>query len=248
MINRLSGLTAVILAGGKGTRIADFNPGVPKPVVHVAGRPFLAYILAQLKTLGVVNVIISAGFNADVLRTRMESNIPSGLNVFYFDEPVPLGTAGGASYALRAYLRAFKGLKHLESILVLNGDSILFGDWGCGLAGIPAHCAALVVRHSQDVSRFGVVSLDGDSLIGFCEKGESGEGWISSGIYRIPLDWIDEVAEQASASFEQDLFPRWLSDGRKLVVVRHKGPFLDIGTPESLAMADEFILANFNIT
>lgn len=241
---KMRDVTALILAGGKGTRIAQIHPGIPKPTLEVAGKPFLFFLLSQLKQAGVKNVVVSVGYNAPLFVERMQSFIPEFLNVFYSEEPTPLGTGGGAAYAARDYVGKVDDKGARGPFLVMNGDSILLGNWTSRLSMVPIDQAAIVVRHINDVSRYGAVSVDGGFLTGFAEKGRTGPGWINAGIYQIPFDWIDEVPEQKIFSIEEHFFPMWLKQGRKIVSVCHEGPFIDIGTPESLNEASQFVLHN----
>ena len=238
-------LVALVLAGGKGTRISELHPGIPKPTVTVAGRPFLFHVLAHLGSQGIRRIVVSTGFNASVLKKRMRSNIPPGIELMYVEETEPLGTGGGAIHSARAYA-ATAHAGDCERFLVLNGDSIFGGDWLEAVARTPAGCGAIVSRHVADVSRYGALSFTGDVLSGFDEKGRLGEGWINAGIYLIPKAWLEELPASTPLSLETDVIPGWLARGRMVCAVRHSGPFLDIGTPESLREADRFIVSNFS--
>jgi D-glycero-alpha-D-manno-heptose 1-phosphate guanylyltransferase len=244
MHNEIQNVTSLILAGGKGTRIARLHPGIPKPTVAVAGKPFLSHLLEQLHEFGISNFVISTGFNADVLRERMDPHFLGNINLTYIQEPVPLGTGGGAAYAASAYVKQLTHQPPPRFILILNGDSILIGDWFYNLFQLSHEQPAIVVRLIEDVSAYGAVTLNGDYLAGFNEKGCKGSGLINGGIYYLPYQWLAELPEQTPLSFEENLFPLWLSQGRKIFAVRHDGPFLDIGTPESLRIADEFVAEN----
>jgi NDP-sugar pyrophosphorylase family protein len=101
--------------------------------------------------------------------------------------------------------------------------------------------AALVARELSDTGRFGRLEEKEGCLVRFSEKASGGPGWINAGIYRIPSLWLEEVREGVAASMETDLFPAWLREGREIAVLKESGAFLDIGTPESLAMADDFM-------
>jgi D-glycero-alpha-D-manno-heptose 1-phosphate guanylyltransferase len=100
--------------------------------------------------------------------------------------------------------------------------------------------AALVAREVSDTGRFGRLEERAGKLVRFSEKTGGGAGLINAGIYRIPSGWLDGLVDGARASMETDFFPAWLQEGKEVAVLREAGAFLDIGTPESLASANEF--------
>jgi NDP-sugar pyrophosphorylase family protein len=100
--------------------------------------------------------------------------------------------------------------------------------------------AALVAREVSDTGRFGRLEEREGKLVRFSEKTGGGPGLINAGIYRIPSWWLDVLADGSRASMETDLFPAWLQERKDVTVLRETGAFLDIGTPESLASANEF--------
>lgn len=233
-----SGLIPILLAGGRGTRIAHLHPDLPKPAVPVAGRPFLAWILNQLAAVGLRQVVVSSGYRAADLRRTVEPFVPCNMQVGWVLEESPLGTGGGAAWAAR------QSGWHPEAWLVMNGDSYLAGSWPEKI--FRQQGATLVARELEDTGRFGRLEEKAGRLARFSEKAGGGPGLINAGIYRIPAGWLEGVPSGASASMETDLFPAWLREGREIAVLRQSGAFLDIGTPESLAGADEFARLHFS--
>ena len=120
----------------------------------------------------------------------------------------------------------------------MNGDSYLAGNWPEKISQMQG--AALVARELPDTGRFGRLEKRAGKLVRFSEKAAGGPGLINAGIYRIPFGWLDVLGEGSRASMETDLFPAWLQEGKEVTVLRETGAFLDIGTPESLARANEF--------
>ena len=147
-------------------------------------------------------------------------------------EENPLGTGGGSAWAATQ-----SGWKP-ETWLIMNGDSYLAGTWPQKISRM--HEAALVARELPDTGRFGRLEEQDGKLVRFSEKAGGGPGLINAGIYRIPSGWLDVLAGGSCASMETDLFPAWLQEGKEVTVLRETGAFLDIGTPESLASANEF--------
>jgi D-glycero-alpha-D-manno-heptose 1-phosphate guanylyltransferase len=225
-------IPAIILAGGLGTRLRNVLPGTPKGLAPVRGRPFLAHLLAALANASVRCVTLATGHAADVVETTFGSDF-NGMTLSYSREDRPLGTGG----ALR---RAAAGLD-ADLVLALNGDSHVacdlpgFLDWHRG-HGLPG---SLVLARVADAGRFGTVKVDEQSVIrAFEEKrGVAEPGWIIAGVYLLTRELLLGLPKGES-SLERDGFPRWLAGG--LGGYRTEAPFLDIGTPESLAEAEAF--------
>lgn len=222
----------LILAGGRGTRIAHLRPDVPKPAVQVAGRPFLCWILAQLRDAGFGRVVVSGGHLAGVLEQEISTAIPAEMSVRWVHEKEPLGTAGGAAHAKR--LSAWES----PYWLVMNGDSFLGGNWAQKIASTEEAC--IVGRKVDDVSRYGGLQVKDGILAGFHEKDSSGYGLINAGIYLLPGEWLEEIPSGIAVSLEQEMIPKWVAKGCLISVLEEVAPFIDIGTPETLAEADTF--------
>jgi D-glycero-alpha-D-manno-heptose 1-phosphate guanylyltransferase len=232
-----TGLIPLILAGGRGTRIAHLHPDLPKPAVPIAGKPFLAWILAQLAKAEFRQAVVSSGYRSSELCRQVEPFVPAGMEIRWVAEKTPLGTGGGSAWA------ATQSEWKPETWLIMNGDSYLAGTWPQKISRMQG--AALVAREVSDTGRFGRLEEQEGKLVRFSEKEGGGPGLINAGIYRIPSGWLDVLANGSRASMETDLFPGWLQEGREVAVLRETRAFLDIGTPESLASANEFASLHF---
>ena len=226
----------LILAGGRGTRISQLFPDLPKPVVPVAGKPFLVWILEQLSKADFTKVVISGGYLFDVLRCEIEPHVPRNMGVVWVNERKPLGTGGGVIHAV-----CESGLNP-KNWLVMNGDSYLAGEWVQIMKESNPVEACIVARKVGDTGRYGRLEAKQGELVAFLEKQGGGEGLINAGIYLLPNIWLNGVMEQAVLSMENDLIPRWLSEGRKIRIQEVGTPFLDIGTPEDYARANTFFV------
>ena len=222
---------AIVLAGGRGTRLRSVVADRPKPLAEVAGRPFLYWLLRMLAGYGVRRVVLSAGHLADQIEdfaTAAQRDFPV-LELQVARERKPLGTGG----ALRFALDRVRG----PGVLLLNGDSFCAADLGALLRFSDERraAAALVLTRVDDTSRFGAVELGlHEEIVGFREKsGASGAGLINAGVYWIRTEIASEIPSKRMVSLERDLFPRWV--GRALYGFESGGPFVDIGTPESYA-------------
>jgi D-glycero-alpha-D-manno-heptose 1-phosphate guanylyltransferase len=231
----LADTTAVILAGGLGTRLRGVLPGVPKVLAAVAGRPFLNYLLGQLDSYGIREVVLCTGYLGDQIRFKIGDRYGSHLHLKYSWEEQPLGTGGAVRQAL--------GLCISDPILVMNGDSYVdvdligFLKWFCERDLE----AALVLSKIPDTGRYGKVEIGAGGLItGFMEKmAGDGPGWINSGVYLLRKSVLSYFPEKQFSSLEGDLFPRLVAETR-LYGYLAVGKFIDIGTPESYLLAEKF--------
>jgi NDP-sugar pyrophosphorylase family protein len=235
----LSQVTAVLLAGGFGTRVQHLLGGLPKPMAPVAGRPFLEWMVRYLARQGVSKVVISTGYRAEVVAEHFGQQPVAGVSTQCVPEGKALGTAGGFLHAARACGQS------PAAWLVLNGDSLVFADLA-GAAGLLGAGAAGVIvgRALPDASRYGTLAVGtGGALEGFEEK-RPGPGVISAGVYLLRPALLAEFPAKTPLSFETEVFPALTSRGGFLKVHVVNAPFLDIGTPESLPQAEQFIRQN----
>jgi mannose-1-phosphate guanylyltransferase len=229
---------ALILAGGEGTRLRPLTSTIPKPVVPLAGRPFIAYMLEWLRGHGVEEVILACGFMADDVRAVLGDGAHLGLSLKYIEEPRPLGTGGALKFA--------EDLLE-ERFLMLNGDVLTDIDLSTQLrqhreTGARATLALVEV---PDPSAYGLVLLaDDGSVTAFLEKpgpetlapqgtttSASGRNLINAGVYVLERDVLDVLAPAGTpSSIEHDVFPRLVAQG--LFGHAATGYWLDIGTPE----------------
>jgi D-glycero-alpha-D-manno-heptose 1-phosphate guanylyltransferase len=227
----LSEITAVILAGGRGTRLRPVLPHQPKVMAELHGRPFLVYLLDQLVAGGVREVVLCTGYRGDEIRAKLGDTY-GPLHLGYSHEDVPLGTGGALRLAL-PWLRS-------DPVMVMNGDSWIDADFQSYLAwflGRPA-AAALLLMAVDDTTRFGRVEVAADGAItSFKEKGVPGPGWINAGVYFLKKSVLELMPPGRFLSLEQDLLPTLVGQG--LYGHRVAGKFIDIGTPESYAEAAE---------
>lgn len=231
----LADLTAVILAGGFGTRLRPVVGDRPKVLAEVRGRPFLANLLDQTVAAGLRSVVLCTGYMGHRVQATFGDTY-GGLAVTYSQEVAPLGTAG----ALRLALPLFAS----DPVLIMNGDSFCdtnlqaFWTWHSGKR---AHGTIRLIKAS-DTERYGRVRVDAEGLVlSFNEKSDNGEaGWMNAGIYLISRRLLLTIPMSRPVSLERDMFPAWIGQG--LYGYRSAGRFLDIGTPEAYAAAKQFLL------
>jgi mannose-1-phosphate guanylyltransferase len=218
---------ALVLAGGEGTRLRPLTLTVPKPVMPLAGRPFLTFMFDWLRGHGVDDVILSCGFLSaaveDVLGEEYE-----GARLHYVHESQPLGTAGPVRLAFD------EGLLE-ERLLILNGDVLTDMDLTAELeqherTGAKATLALIEV---DDVSSYGVVPTKDDGQVeAFLEKSEgpAPTNRINAGAYVLEREVAERIPAGRSVSFEREVFPTLVGEG--LYGWPASGYWIDIGTPE----------------
>ncbi|HVM51485.1 MAG TPA: sugar phosphate nucleotidyltransferase [Candidatus Acidoferrum sp.] len=233
----LGQVVAVVLAGGFGTRVAHLLPGVPKPMVPVAGRPFLEWVVRFLARQGIRKAVLSTGHLANVVEAHFRSQPVPGVCIECVAETQPLGTAGGFLYAVS------RSHESPAAWLVLNGDSLVFAALGKVAAALddPRVAGAVVGCEVPDASRYGTLAIGhGGELQGFSEK-RPGKGVINAGIYLLRDSLVRELNGAPPLSFEKDVFPQLIERGVVLKACAVQAPFLDIGTPDSLRQAEAFV-------
>lgn len=228
-------IEAVVLVGGFGTRLQSVVNDRPKPMAIVAGRPFMEWILLQLREQGVKRFILCTGHKAEKIEEYFGDGHKWAVEIVYSHEQTPLGTGGAVRQAL-PYIKT-------ERFLVLNGDSYCKFDLQ---ALINQHkqknaLATLWLVLSENAQRFGAVKLDENcSVQKFQEKSkEPNKGMINAGVYLIESESIRSIPEGTKVSIETEFFNNLVGQG--LYGVVGNGPFLDIGTPEAYSSAEIFL-------
>jgi D-glycero-alpha-D-manno-heptose 1-phosphate guanylyltransferase len=237
----LDNIIAVVLAGGFGTRIKHLLPDVPKPMAEVAEKPFLGWVLTYLQRQGIKKALLSTGYLAEIIEQYAQTRPIAELELNCYPETSPLGTAGG-------FLNSVKeSQQNPKAWLVLNGDSLIVTP----LAPLSEYLqdesvdGVILGVSVPDASRFGSLVYDEQkTLLQFAEK-QSGKGVINGGVYLLRNKLVQEFPTNFPLSFEYDIFPSLLQQQICLKVHPVEAPFLDIGTPESLAQAEAFIQQYF---
>ena len=233
-------ITAVVLAGGFGTRIKHLLGDLPKPMAPVNGKPFVEWVVRYLAAQGIRNVILSTGYLAKTVEKHFAPQPVKNVRVTCVPETTPLGTAGGFLHAARS------AKNNPAAWLVLNGDSLVVAPLEKLLSSLdhPEIEGAILGVPMADASRFGTLSqnVSGD-LTGFNEK-KSGAGNINAGVYLFRDATLKKFPAKSPLSFEMDVFPTLIASGARLKTVLSEAPFIDIGTPESLPQAENFVREN----
>jgi mannose-1-phosphate guanylyltransferase len=218
---------AVILVGGEGTRLRPLTVTVPKPVLPLVDRPFLAYMLEWLGRHGVDDVIMSCGFLATSVRNVLGDGSRYGVRLRFVEEPEPRGTAGALKYA--------EDLLD-ERFIMLNGDVLTDIDLTAQLAQHEETGAVgtLALVPVEDPSAYGLVRVrDDHSVREFVEKPTADSidtNLISAGAYVLERGVLDLIPAGRNVSIEREIWPRLVGAG--LYAYAADAYWLDIGTPE----------------
>lgn len=221
---------AVIMAGGRGKRLRPITDSVPKPMVHVAGKPMLEIILDRLASEGFVNIVISLNYKGEMIKEYFGDGRSKGLNISYVEETRPLGTAGALSLIKQDIKDPF---------LVMNGDVLTQVNTRNLIDFHQAHpCkATMCVReHSYEVP-FGVVNVDGYEISHIEEKPTS-TYLVNAGIYLLEPDVLNLVEPNQYLDM-----PTLFEIIRESNCPTHVFPILeawrDVGRPDDLELANE---------
>jgi mannose-1-phosphate guanylyltransferase len=230
---------AIVLVGGEGTRLRPLTETIPKPVLTLVDRPFLAYMVEWLAAHGVTEVVLACGFLPDALRDALDGGEHAGVRLRYVTEPERRGTAGAIRFAAEALDDDLD-----DAFLALNGDVLTDLDL---TALIQAHRrrdarATLALHPVEDSAAYGLVSLGAEGrVLDFVEKtGERVPGEINAGAYFLERSVLDLIPPGREVSIEREVFPRLVGDG--LYGLCLDGYWMDIGTPASYLQASWDIL------
>src|SRR4051794_37273 len=231
-------MQALVLAGGEGTRLRPLTRTTPKPVLPLAGRPLLSFMLDWLRRHGVDDVILSCGFLSDAVKAVL-GDIYQGMRLRYVVEDEPLGTAGPVRLAYD------EGLLD-ERLLILNGDLLTDMDLGAELAQHERSGARVTIAliEVEDTSSYGVVPTDTDGRVeAFLEKtgGDGPTNRINAGAYVLEREVVELIPPGRAVSFERETFQELVGDG--LYGWHAGGYWMDIGTAERYLEATYDLLA-----
>ncbi|MBI2438318.1 MAG: nucleotidyltransferase family protein [Lentisphaerae bacterium] len=228
-------MQAIILLGGKGTRLQLLFPERPKALAPIAGRPFLEWQLQWLAQQGIHEAHLAAGHLGQAIQDYVASK-PLPLTVTVSVEPAPLGTGGGLKY-VEPFVKT-------DPFLILNGDSLLPNLDFQALADtgqMPGALATLAVTRIESADRYGTVEFNEQKRVtAFREKAAGVSGWVNGGAYLARRKLLTRIDPGKPASLETDVFPSLCAE-RRLSVFVAPPPLLDMGTPEGLQAMERYL-------
>lgn len=223
--------TAIVLAGGLGTRLRSVVNDLPKCMALINGKPFLEYVLQYLEKQGIRRTVLSVGYMHEAIIEHF-GNSWNDLKIDYCIEDEPLGTGGAIRKAAEMIDEPY--------FFVLNGDTIFDVDLNALAQKLlnQKASAVLALRKLHNVSRYGSVECNSENRItAFVEKGEKkGEGFINGGIYCIDKEDFISIGLPYKFSIERNYFQKHLND-LHLYGIIFSSYFIDIGIPEDYQRA-----------
>lgn len=221
-------MKAVILAGGKGTRLSPYTKVLPKPLMPIGDMPILEVILRQVKLAGINDVVLTVGHLSELLRTFFQDGSRLSLNISYNYEDSPLGTAGPIAFVPNLD----------ETFLVMNGDVLSTLPLG---ELIQFHktqnaIATIATHHRRVKVDLGVIQWDGDARVtGYIEK-PTYDYSVSMGIYVFEPKVLTYIPKGEYYDFP-DLVKKLIGVGEKVIGYRFDGYWQDLGRPDDYESA-----------
>jgi NDP-sugar pyrophosphorylase family protein len=210
--------TVAILAGGFGTRLGTLTRDLPKPMITIAGRPYLERVIESFARCGLRDIVLLTGYRADVIEEHFGDGTRFGVRIAYSRETEPLGT-GGAIREARALLG--------QRFVMAYGDVLRYFDYDRFVSAHDEPCLAVYPR--RDI---GNAEVAGGRIVRF-DKRAPELPYIDAGFSVMPSSVIDLLPPSGPCSFEETIFPRLAAEGR-LACEEVDLDFFDIGTPEEL--------------
>ena len=235
-------MQALILAGGKGTRLRPLTVYTPKPIVPICNRPFLLYQIDTLKRAGITDITLSLSYQPQKIEQQLGDGSDYGVNLKYTVETQPMGTAGAYKYA-EDLIR--------EPTVVFNGDILTDLDLKTVIREHTEReaTATIVLTPVSNPSAYGLVETEADGRVRrFLEKPKPDEitvNTINAGTYILEPRVLDLIPAGENHSFEYGLFPKLLERGERFFAhIPQRTYWMDIGTPARYLEAHHDLLAN----
>jgi mannose-1-phosphate guanylyltransferase len=234
-------MKAILLAGGKGTRLRPLTIHTPKPIVPIFDRPFLSYQIDLLTQVPEIDeVVLSLNYQPRRLEETFGDGSGTGVRIRYVVEPSPLGTGGAIKFAAQGIT---------DTIVVFNGDVMTAVDVA---AVVRMHRerkakATIVLTPVDNPTAYGLVETDADHNVRrFLEKPKAHEitcNTINAGIYVLEPDTFDRIPQGVPYSIERGYFPSLVERGETFLAYVYDGYWIDIGTPEKYVQVHRDIFA-----
>ncbi len=229
-------MKAIILAGGLGTRLRPLTDTTPKPLLPISGKPIIEHAILNFKKHGIVDIILSIGYRAELIKDYFADGSKFGVNIEYCIEDSPLGTGG-------ALKKAAGNID--ETFVAINGDNLADFDWG---EAIKTHQTAgakitLQLFPVEDVTKFGIARLDNGKIVEFIEKPtveQAPSNLNNAGGYILEPEVLQMLPE-GFCMIEKDCFEKLASQG-VVYAHHHGGQWYPTDTIEKYTHADENFL------
>ena len=237
------GRSAILLVGGRGTRLAPLTNNTPKPMLQVAGVPFTEHQITKARSAGITEIVLATSFKAELFEPYFGDGANFGISIKYAVEEVALGTGGAISNA--AAMLEGSGL-----VAIFNGDVLSKHDLDAQFKSHESNGAdvTLYLTQVEDARAYGAVELDESGrVLAFNEKMENPPtNIINAGCYIFNREVIAAIPFGKVISVERETFPQLLAAGAKVFGFIDKSYWLDIGTPTALLKASRDLVSEMN--
>ena len=237
------GRSAILLVGGRGTRLAPLTNNTPKPMLQVAGVPFTEHQINKARSAGITEIVLATSFKAELFEPYFGDGKNFGISIKYAVEEVALGTGGAISNAAAM-------LEGSGSVAIFNGDVLSKHDLDGQFKFHESNAAdvTLYLTQVEDARAYGAVELDDSGrVLAFNEKMENPPtNIINAGCYIFNREVIAAIPFGKVISVERETFPQLLAAGAKVFGFIDKSYWLDIGTPTALLKASRDLVSEMN--
>ncbi len=233
-------MKAILLAGGKGTRLRPLTLHTPKPIVPIFNRPFLHYQIDLIRQIPEIDeIVLSLNYQPRRIEDVFGDGSSLGIKIRYVVEPAPLGTGGAVKFAAAGVT---------DSIVVFNGDVLTQVDLAAVLQLHRSRKAraTIVLTPVENPSAYGLVETDAaQNILRFLEKPTPDQittNYINAGIYVLEPSTFDRIPDGTPCSIERSFFPSLIERGETFVAYPYDGYWIDIGTPEKYTQVHRDIM------
>ena len=237
------GRSAILLVGGRGTRLAPLTNNTPKPMLQVAGVPFTEHQINKARSAGITEIVLATSFKAELFEPYFGDGKNFGISIKYAVEEVALGTGGAISNAAAM-------LEGSGPVAIFNGDVLSKHDLNAQFKSHESNGAdvTLYLTQVEDARAYGAVELDDSGrVLAFNEKMENPPtNIINAGCYIFNREVIAAIPFGKVISVERETFPQLLSKDAKVFGFIDKSYWLDIGTPAALLKASRDLVSEMN--
>ena len=219
---------AIILAGGKGTRLKPYTISMPKPLVPVGGKPILENVISNLKKSGFKKIILTVNHMADMIMAYFGDGEKFGVDIEYTVEDMPLSTMGP--------LKLVKNLD--DDFLVINGDVLTDLDFSSLLNKHKRGGQIFTIAAYKRIEKidYGVLKIDSNNNLKKMEEKPKKEFLVSMGVYAVSKKVLDFIPQNKFFGFDH-LMERLIEKDKPVKVLRYEGYWLDIGRPSDYEKA-----------
>ncbi len=237
MISDKIRLRAIILAGGKGSRLGNLTKKIPKPLIKIKNKEFLTYLIEYLKKNKVEEFIITTSYKNNLFNKYLKKKKFKKTKLIY--EKEELGTGG-------SFLNVLKKTKYKKKFytILCNADTLTLFSIDSIYKKIIQYGNSILAVKKENCKRYGRLKIKGNNIVDI-ERNNSKRGLISSGMFffkKIDLKIFDKKSKKLD--FEKDILKKMINNKIKIKYIKSNKPFIDIGIPEDLKRAKKFIIKN----